>query len=63
MKFFIKDFFGKCPNLQETAYLVTFIEEIHNEKLHFFVQCKQYLLRFELGCFSSISCFYLFHSL
>ena len=35
MKFFIKDLFGKCPNLQETAYLVTFIEEIHNGKLHF----------------------------
>ena len=27
------------PNLQETADLVTFIGEILNGKLHFFVQC------------------------
>ena len=27
------------PNLQETADLVTFTEEILNGKLHFFVQC------------------------
>ena len=27
------------PNLQEPADLVTFIEEILNGKLHFFVQC------------------------
>ena len=27
------------PNLQETEDLVTFTEEIHNGKLHYFVQC------------------------
>ena len=27
------------PNPQETVDLVTFTEEILNEKLHFFVQC------------------------
>ena len=28
------------PNPQETVDLVTFTEEIHDGKLHFFVQCK-----------------------
>ena len=39
MKFSITDFFSKCDmwlNQQETADLVTFAEEILNEKLHFF---------------------------
>ena len=27
------------PNPQETADLITFTEEIFNEKVHFFVQC------------------------
>ena len=31
------------PNLQETADLVTFTEEILNGKLHFFVQCGLYM--------------------
>ena len=38
MKFPIKDFFSKCDHIrevQETANLVTFIEEILNGKLHF----------------------------
>ena len=34
MKFLIKDFCSKC-DLQETADLVTFTEEILNGKLHF----------------------------
>ena len=33
MKFSITDFFSKCD--QKTADLVTFTEEIRNEKLHF----------------------------
>ena len=37
MKFFIKDFFSKCDQTQETADLVTFTEEILNSS--FFVQC------------------------
>ena len=30
------------PNSQETADLVTFIEEILNGTLHFFVQCRDH---------------------
>ena len=30
------------PNPQETANLVTLFEEVHNEKLHFFVQCLMF---------------------
>ena len=39
MKFFIKDFFSKLSNPQESADLVTFIEEILNRTVDFFVQC------------------------
>ena len=38
IKFFIKDFFSKCDQIncdQETADLVTYTEEILNGKLHF----------------------------
>ena len=36
MKFSIKDFFSKCDhNPRFSVDLVTFTEEIHNEKLHF----------------------------
>ena len=35
MKFFIKDFFSKWPNPQETADWVTFTEETLIGKLHF----------------------------
>ena len=38
MKFSIKEFLSMWPNPQETADLVTFTEEILNEKLHIFVQ-------------------------
>ena len=37
------------PNPQETADLVTFTQEIRNEKLHFFVQCKIMLEECEKG--------------
>ena len=32
------------PNPQESMDLLTFTEEIHNGKLHFFVQCYRLLL-------------------
>ena len=35
MKFSIKDFFSKCKQIQKTADLLTFTEEILNGKLHF----------------------------
>ena len=38
IKYFIKDFFGKCDQInrdQETADLVTYTEESLHEKLHF----------------------------
>ena len=38
MKLSIKDFFSKCEDLQETADLATFAEDILNGILHFFVQ-------------------------
>ena len=38
MKFSIKDFSSKCDEISSTADLVTFTEEILNEKLYFFVQ-------------------------
>ena len=34
MKLFIEDFFNKLANLQETADLVSYTEEILNGKLH-----------------------------
>ena len=50
MKFSVKDFFSKydqIPNLQETAALVTFTEEILNGKLHFLCSCSFF---FSLSC-------------
>ena len=35
MQFSIKGFFSKCDQIRSTADLVTFTEEIVNEKLHF----------------------------
>ena len=35
MKLSIKDFFSKCEDLQETADLATFAEDILNGILHF----------------------------
>ena len=35
IKFYIKDFFSKCGNLEETADLNTFTEKTLNGKLHF----------------------------
>ena len=35
MKFSIKDFFNKCDQIRSPEDLVTFMEEIFNEKLHF----------------------------
>ena len=41
MKFSIKDFFRKCDQISwKTAGLVTFTEEILNEKLHFLFNAK-----------------------
>ena len=42
MKFFIKDFFSKCNQIDKTADLVTFTKEILNGKLHFL--CSENLL-------------------
>ena len=40
MKFFIKDIFSKCDQIQFPADMVTFTGEIFNRKLHFIVQCQ-----------------------
>ena len=45
------------PNPQETADLVTFIEEILNEKVHFFVQC----INFSQFTFSLFQITFWFH--
>ena len=46
-KFSIKDFISKYNQIRN---LVTFIEEILNEKLHFFVQCSVSELHYKDNC-------------
>ena len=43
MKFSIKFFFSKCDQIQFPADLVTFTEEILNEKIHFLCSVNKML--------------------
>ena len=44
------------PNSQETADLATFAEEILNGKLHFFVQCDNFISVKDFFSKSAVSC-------
>ena len=47
MKISIKDFFGKCDQIQLPVDLVTFTEEIRNGKLHFL--CSALFVQLDLN--------------
>ena len=52
MKLSIKDFFSKQLNLQQTADVVTFTEEILNGNLHFLCSETWKKLKFNVECYN-----------